>query len=118
MVIKLTKVEKVFAAILFIAVAAFVPEIIYLVDLGGIEVFVTFIVLYLQPLTNKLYQFKDKLICHWLIAKQALFDSAIAKPKVFAFQGVLCASVLALTGSMVFSLAFLAPTLLANSLLI
>jgi hypothetical protein len=122
MMIELNKVQKGLVIIALLALAPlvpeFIPELIYLIDLGGLEIIVTLTLMYVKPLIDRLQRLTDQFFCYWLIAKQATIKSAVAKPKVFAFQGVLCASVFAITGSMVLSAAFFMPVLLANGLLV
>lgn len=72
--------------ILIPLVPEFAPEIFYLIDLGGIETVVALTALYFKPFIDRLRVVKENLMGRMLIAKQALSDSAIAKPKVFAFQ--------------------------------
>jgi len=115
---ELSLIQKVFIG-LFIAAAAFVgPEMMFLLDIGGIELACSALFLYFKPLIDWL-QPKIKWISIQIhIAKIAFVNSAVFKSKVFTTHAVFCSVAMVLTGSFILSVGFFLPALLANGMLV
>lgn len=103
---------------LFIVFAAFAgPEMMLLIDIGGLELAFGALAMYFKSAID---WFKTKI--NWYhsqiqIIKVGFLNSAILQPKVFTTHAVFCSIAMILTGSLVLSLGFLLPALLANGLL-
>jgi len=104
---------------LFIAAAAFVgPEMMLLIDIGGIELAFGALVMYFKPLIVWLQPKINWLYSQIQIIKVGFINSAILRPKVFTTHAVFCSVAMILTGSFVLSIGFFLPALLANGMLV
>ncbi len=105
--------KLVFGALVLLA-AMLSPELMLFIDVGGIELAFGFLVLYYKALIAwfelQLNRFKN-FIKTW---HTVLIHSALGRPRVLSFHAVYCALVFFVTGSLVFSLSFLAPASLLN----
>ena len=115
---ELNKFQKVFLAICIISMAMFVPEIMYLVDLGGIELMFAFIAASIKPISLwvslRFKALKDAISLVFI----AFQNSASARPNVFITQAAFCVLALFITHSWVFAFSFFAPSMLLNGVLI
>jgi hypothetical protein len=104
---------------LFIAFAAFAgPEMMFLIDIGGIELAFGALVMYFKPLIIWLQPKLNWLYSQIKITKVGFLNSAIFQPKVFTTHAVFCSVAMILTGSLVLSVGFFLPALLANGMLV
>jgi hypothetical protein len=104
---------------LFIAVAAFAgPEMMFLIDIGGIELAFGALVMYLKPLITWLQPKINGLYSQVNIIKIGFLNSALFQPKVFTTHAIFCSVAMILTGSFVLSVGFFLPALLANGMLV
>ena len=94
------------------------PELAIVVDFGGLEMIVAFALLNAQPFLMWL-QRQYNTVKQWGgIARSAMSQSALAKPRVFLVSGVFCSIAMVLTGSVVLSLAFILPSVVGNGVLV
>jgi len=115
---KLNIFQKALIGIFVVGLVILMPELMPLLDMGGIELIFGFVVL------------QSKNVLHWLqvkyiqtklilnIAKDAFVSSALAKPKTFVAHAGVCSAALILTGSLVLTTSFLLPVILTNGMLI
>jgi hypothetical protein len=104
---------------LFIAFAAFAgPEMMFLIDIGGIELAFGALVMYFKPLIIWLQPKLNWLYSQIKITKVGFLNSAIFQPKVYTTHAVFCSVAMILTGSLVLSVGFFLPALLANGMLV
>lgn len=111
-------IQKSLIGFLVLMMVAVMPELLPLLDLGGIELIFGFVVLNIK--TAKYWVYIKYLQLRNLMASVlvAFIGSALAKPKTFIFHGGVCCGALLVTGSIVLSSGFLLPVMIANSYLI
>ena len=102
-------------AIAILVTAAFAPELMLLVDLGGIDLALGFLLLYYKSLIAWFIHKKQQLIETLQIAKAVVINSALGKPKVFTVNMLCCTAFLLITGSTLLSYGLLAPALFISS---
>lgn len=111
-------IQKSIIGVLVLMMVAVMPELLPLLDLGGIELIFGFVVLNIK--TAKYWVYDKYLQARELgrLILMAFVGSALAKPKTFVFHGGVCCAALLITGSIVLSSGFLLPVMIANSYLI
>ena len=115
---ELSFTNKLIVGLLIIIAASFAPELMLLVDFGGIELAFTFLLLYCKPLITWLTAKYSVMTYHANIARVAFINSTFFQPRIFVAQAVFCCLVVLITGSVIFSTGFLLPGLLVNGLLV
>ncbi|WP_435277041.1 hypothetical protein ACMAZF_09115 [Psychrobium sp. nBUS_13] len=111
-------IQKSLIGCLVLMMVALMPELIPLLDLGGIELIFGFVVLNIKTAKYWVYTKYRQLRNLAASVLVAFIGSALAKPKTFMFHGGVCCGVLLFTGSIVLSSGFLLPVMIANSYLI
>jgi hypothetical protein len=115
---ELTNIQRAFVGIAFVIAAALLPEIAFLINMGGIELAFAFFLATFKPfltwLSAKYCAFKDVVTITYIAYRQ----SASANPAVFAVQASFCFAAILFTGSTVFAFSFFMPSLLLNGVLI
>ncbi|MGB0836044.1 MAG: hypothetical protein ACPGR2_16145 [Psychrobium sp.] len=106
--------QKGLISILVLCAVVLMPELMPLIDIGGIELIFGFIVLNYK---NAVHWFNEK--CNQLKAlvdtvTGALLTSAICRPKNFIIHGAACSLALFVTGSLLFSTSLLLPIMMMN----
>ena len=114
----LSLIQKVAIGLLITIAAAFAPELMMLVDFGGIELAFSYLLVYFKPIIVWLQETLKWASSHIGIAKVAISNSALFQPKVFTTHAVFCTVAMVLTGSFVLSTAFFLPALMANGILV
>ena len=103
---ELTNFQRAVIGISLVIGAAILPEIAFLVNLGGMEVAFALIFASFTPfiagVSGKLASIKNA----GILAYEAYQQSASAKPAVFALQASFCAIACVLTGSGVMAITF------------
>lgn len=115
---ELTNLQRAVVGILMVVAAAFLPEIAFLVQLGGMEVAVALVFASLAPLVSWIaikYQKLKECIYTSIIAFR---QSASAKPSVFCVQASFCAVALIFTSSGILAFCFFMPSMLLNGVLV
>ena len=95
----------------------FIPTAMTLIDVGGIELLFGFVILNAKYWISYLRNGYTSLQTHLAIFHHAALNSAISKPKNFITHAIFCSAVLLVTGSILFSVSFLLPVLMANGML-
>ncbi len=110
--------KKIVVGGLIVIAGILAPELMFLIDFGGLELAFTFLLMYFKPIINWLQPKYDSVTYHINIANVGFLNSAFFKPKVFITQTTFCCVAILLTGSIMLSASFLLPALLANGLLV
>ena len=114
---ELTNSQRVVIGIAMVVAAAFLPEIAFLVQLGGMEVAFALVFASLAPLLSWLST-KYQTIKECLKTSVVAFrHSASAKPSVFFVQASFCAAALLFTSSGLLAFYFFMPSMLLNGVL-
>lgn len=115
---ELSLIQKLIIGLFIIVLAALAPELALLMDLGGIELAFTFMLMYLKPLFLWLKVKYEAIRELGNIAYIAFINSASFKPKVYLTQASFCCIAMVFTGSLVFSMSFLLPGFLFTGMLV
>ena len=114
---ELTNLQRAVIGISLVIGAAILPEIAFLVNLGGMEVAFALIFASFTPFiawaSSKLASIKRAAVLAYVAYQQ----SASAKPPVFALQASFCAIAFVLTGSGVLAITFFMPSMVLNGVL-
>ena len=114
---ELTNSQRVVIGIAMVVAAAFLPEIAFLVQLGGTEVAFALVFASLAPLLSW-FSTKYQAIKECLKTSVVAFrHSASAKPPVFFVQASFCAAALLFTSSGLLAFYFFMPSMLLNGVL-
>jgi hypothetical protein len=108
--------KKIIIGTSIIAAAVVAPELMILVDVGGVDLALTFLLFYFKPAIEWFGYKKQQLIDEVVNVKTIVCNSALIKPKVFTFNTLYCSVFLLMSGSLIFSLCFYLPALLVNGL--
>lgn len=114
---ELTHLQRALIGISMVVAAALLPEIAFLVQLGGAEIAFALVFASLAPLISWIsarYQAIKEFVNTAIIAYQ---HSASAKPSVFLVQASFCALALLFTSSGLLAFYFFMPSLLLNGFL-
>jgi hypothetical protein len=108
-------ISQVIIGVLFFGAAIIMPELMFVIDLGGLELVFGFLVLYFNSIiawfSHKLNAIKSVL----KIAVEIVLNSSVAKPKILTVHAVYCALVLFGSGSLLFSMSFFFQGILINA---
>ncbi|WP_115718932.1 hypothetical protein [Gallaecimonas mangrovi] len=114
---ELTNFQRAIIGISLVIGAAILPEIAFLLNLGGMEVAFALIFASLTPFiasaSGKLASIKNA----GILAYAAYQRSVSAKPSVFALQASFCAIAFVLTGSGIMAITFFMPGMVLNGIL-
>jgi hypothetical protein len=103
--------KKLLFGILIIIAALISPELMLFIDIGGIELAFSFLVLYYKNLIvwihKKTEEFKEQI----LIFKSIVFNSAIMQPRVSLMFSGLSTVLLSLTGCFAYSMIVMSSPL-------
>jgi hypothetical protein len=111
-------IKKIIIGLLIAIVAIAAPEIMILVNLGGMEMTLGFLLLYYKSVFE-LLKTKQELVYIWLkVAYAAFMNSAVLKPKMFTIQAIFCIVALSLTDSLALSIAFFLPALIGDKVIV
>lgn len=114
----LNTLQKLFIGIIILVIAATTPELMLLVDVGGIELAMSALVWYLRPVITWFQVKYQEIKEAFFVFQLALNNSAWGQPKVFVTQAVFSVAALLLTSSIAFSVFFFLPGILFNSALV
>lgn len=103
--------QKVVLALLLIAMVPFMPELLIVVDFGGLEMLVGLSIMYFKSLQMLFLSQYDKFCQKLLIMKLALSENSINQPSTFAVHSLASISVLFITGSVALSCAIWLPAM-------
>ena len=100
---------------LFIVVAAsFAPELMILMDVGGVEVAASFLILYFKPIGMWLLAKKQQLFDELSFVVAYLQTRALAKPNVLLVNTVYCCLFVAVTGFAWSGFGFFIPAMVIS----
>ncbi|MGB0899028.1 MAG: hypothetical protein ACPGSN_07230 [Psychrobium sp.] len=114
---KLSSWQKALVSIVVLSAVVVMPELLPLIDIGGIELIFGFIVLNYK---NAVHWFTAKarhMSAIISIVKHAISASVLCRPKVYIIHAGICSLALLITGSLVISTSFLFPVILMNGIL-
>jgi len=114
----LSTFQKVLFVVLISLIVPFAPELIFIADLGGIELVFSFLVLYYKPFLLKVQAFYAKVKSEVLLCSTAFKSSALFQPKVFATQIAFGCAALIFTGSFLYASVFFMPAFILNGVLV
>jgi hypothetical protein len=114
----LSLIQKVIIGLFIVAAAFAGPEMMILLDIGGIELAFTALFFYFKPLIVWLQSKIEWISIQVNIAKMAFLNSSVLKPKIFTTHALFCSVAMILTGSFVLSVSFFLPALLVNGILV
>ena len=114
---ELTNLQRAIVGITMVVAAAFLPEIAFLAQLGGMEVAVAMVFASLAPLASWLSTKYQRIKMCIYTAIVALRQSASAKPSVFCVQASFCAVAIVFTSSGILAFCFFMPSILLNGVL-
>ncbi|MCC2604512.1 hypothetical protein [Planctobacterium marinum] len=110
--------QKLIVGFIILLIAATTPELMLLVDLGGIELAMTALVWYLRPVIAWMHLKCRRIKEVFFILQITLKRSAWCQPKVFVTQAAFSVTALFLTSSLALSIFFFIPGILFNSALV
>lgn len=110
--------QKALISIVVLSAVVVMPELMPLIDIGGIELIFGFIVLNYKNAVHWFHVKREQFKVLMNTVTYALLTSALCRPKVFIIHGGVCSLALFVTGSLVFSTALLLPILMMNGSLV
>ena len=103
--------KKIIVGAVIIVAASFAPELMILVDVGGIDLALGFLIFYFKPTIEWFKRTKQEVLDELQITRDVILNSALARPRVFTLNTMYCSLFLFMTGSLIFSFGFLLPAL-------
>ena len=114
---ELSLIQKVLVGIFIIAAAFAGPEMMFLLDIGGIELAFGALFMYFKPLIVWVEPKVNWVSSQINTMKVGFLNCALFQPKLFTTHAVFCSVAMVLTGSFILSVGFFLPALLANGML-
>ncbi len=111
---ELSLTKKALIGIAILLVAAIAPELMILVDVGGIELAFSFLLFQYKPLLEWFKHKSENLIVDLKIAKAIILSRALARPKIFTLNVAYCTVMMLMTGSLFLFYGFFLPALFVN----
>ena len=115
---RLNWLQKALVGCVVFGLVLLMPEILPLLDMGGIELIFGFIVLNIKSMiawfNSKFLQLNETI----KIVIDSFLGSALARPNTFVAHAGICTVALVLTGSLMLSVSFLLPVIMVNGLLV
>ncbi len=97
---------KVIIGALLLAGAFIMPELMFVLDIGGLEMAFGFLVLYYKSILTWFEHKLDSIRSILNTVFDVLINSSVATPKTFSVHAVYCVLVLFGSGSLLFSMSF------------
>lgn len=91
--------------------AIFMPELLILIDFGGLELTVGFIILNFKPFISKCNQFLQSINIALQILQNSIVNSVLMKPRYYYSHQALSVFILFLSGSVLLSLTIFVPAI-------
>ena len=107
--------NQVIIGVLFFGAAIIMPELMFVIDLGGLELAFGFLVLYFNSIIAWFNHKLNKVKTVLNIVVGIVLNSSVAKPKTLTVHAVYCALVLFGSGSLLFSMSFFFQGILINA---
>lgn len=112
--LKKTIIFGFFMIMLFLStpiLALFMPEFLLMIDIGGLELTVSFIILYFKPVISKYNQFLNSLKTSIQIIQYSFKNSLLIKSNYLIKHQTISVFIMFFTGSIVLSLFVFMPAL-------
>ena len=94
----------------------YMPELLMVIDFGGLELAVGFVLLYFKPLLTKYLQLLNFAKITHQILKNSIANSLLMKPRYYLYHQALSVCLLLISGSMVLSLSIFMPAIYMGGL--
>ncbi|MCO7224114.1 hypothetical protein [Pleionea sp. CnH1-48] len=111
---ELSLIKKILIGTMIIVAAFFAPELMILIDVGGIDLAFGFLLYYYKPVIEWFKAKIDAIKAELQIARDIIVNSALSRPKVFTLNTAYCSICLLVTGSLLFSFSFFLPALMVS----
>jgi|GEM_PF-3946628 len=108
--------KKIIIGTFIFGAALVMPELMILLDVGGIDMTIGMIMVYYKPIIDWCRIQKQRLVENILLAKNIISESALVKPRVFAANALYCSLFIVVTGWSFVSFSFFVPALFINSI--
>ncbi|WP_448563301.1 hypothetical protein [Thalassotalea ganghwensis] len=115
---ELTTFQKALVGLFIFAAALAGPEMLFLLDMGGIELAFGALVVYFNPLILRCQQLYRRARLELQILKSSVLSSSLLKPRVFTTHAAFCVIALTLTSSYIFAVSFFLPAILVNGMFV
>ena len=101
--------QKLSVVLLALIASMMMPELMFIMDLGGIELVFSFMVLYYQSIIAWFDKKITALKTVVFILHTQFNNSLLSRPRVLFSHAVYCITVFSFTSSLMFSMSFLTP---------
>ena len=108
---ELSLIKKILIGSAILAAAMIAPELMLIIDIGGIDLAFGALFLYYKPVFTWIKDKKQMVNEELKIAKNIIITSALSRPRIFTLNTAFCSAVILTTGSLLFSFSFLLPAL-------
>jgi hypothetical protein len=107
-------IKKIILGLVITLLAFTSPELMLLIDVGGIEMALSFLLFYYKPLINWFQNRIDIFEQYGLILKHITLNSSLMKPKVFLTHSIYSLVAMWFTGAIIFSMGFMLAALFVS----
>ncbi len=104
-------IKKLILGLVITLLALVSPELMLFVDIGGIEMALSFLLLYYKPLIVWIQNRFDEIEDYFMMIHHVIINSSLMKPKVFITHSIYGLVAMWFTGAIVFSMGFMLPAL-------
>ena len=109
-------IPKVMFILVITAIIPFAPELMLIVDFGGMELVFGFLMIYYQPIILRIKRVIASIEQTFVLLSIAVKNSLIVQPKVYLTHSIMSVCVLFFTGSLMYSVALFMPVLMMNGM--
>jgi hypothetical protein len=110
----LSLIKKLIIGSLIIGTATLAPELMIIMNIGGIDLAFASLLFYYRPIIDWIKCKKQLVIDELKIARQIIMASAVTKPKVYTLNAIFCMLFVFTTGSLLFSISLFLPALFVS----
>ncbi len=111
----LSVISRILFGVLFLAAAMIMPELMFIIDLGGLELVFGFLILYFKAIVTWFGYKLEKVKSVLNVFIDIVMNSSVAKPKTLSVHAVYCVLVLFGSGSLLFSMSFFFQGMLVSA---
>jgi hypothetical protein len=111
-------VKKITIGVVIIIFANLSPELMLFMDVGGIEMAFSFLLLYYKSLLDWFQKQIDSIKEFLLAFHQIIINSSLMSPRVYFTHSVYSLCAMWLTGAVVFSMVFMLPALFVTGMIV
>ncbi len=108
-------ISRILLGILFLAAAMIMPELMLIIDVGGLEMVFGFFVLYIKAIVTWFNYKLDQIKSVLNVVTDIVMNSSVANPKTLSVHAVYCVLVFLGSGSLLFSMSFFFQGILINT---